>query len=252
MTEFGARLSEILDEADSLHEATEAAQLSDIFWLRDEVESLDLPRDQRAAWDVRIDVLHRKSSDCLHRLKTELDIPPDAASDPGLADLGAQLNEFRRRLTELWEQIEAEELRLVLEFPGILSGRREPQPPHLKHFAQILGESTALWRRVSDKPASSAPLDLAVALGDLARQLSASPDKTEEATRAAVMAVSLLRCAIRAQPEALKPRLATALVILAQSHLASGQIEDATAAAAEARDLANLDDAPAEVRGLVE
>jgi len=252
MTDFGAQLSKILDEAEYLHGATEAAQLSDIFWLKSELESLNLPRDQRAAWGVRIDVLHHKSSDCLHRLKTELNIPPAAAGDPGLADLVAQLNEFRRRLTELWEQIETEELRFVLEFPGILSGSYEPQPPHLKHFAQILRESTALWCRVSGKPASSAPLDLAVALGDLARQLCSSPDKVAEATRAAVMAVSLLRCAIRAQPEALRPWLGTALVILAQSHLASGEIEDATAAAAEARDLVNLDDMPEEVRGLLE
>jgi hypothetical protein len=44
--------SEILDDARSLHSATEAVQLSDISWLMNELDALDVPRD--GVWRARI------------------------------------------------------------------------------------------------------------------------------------------------------------------------------------------------------
>ena len=52
---MSARLSEILDDARSLHSATEAAQLSDISWLTNELDALDVPRD--GVWRARIVIL---------------------------------------------------------------------------------------------------------------------------------------------------------------------------------------------------
>jgi hypothetical protein len=49
---MSARLSEILDDARSLHSATEAVQLSEISWLMNELDALDVPRD--GVWRARI------------------------------------------------------------------------------------------------------------------------------------------------------------------------------------------------------
>ena len=55
---MSARLSEILDDARSLHSATEAAQLSDISWLTNELDALDVPCD--GVWRARIGILRNE------------------------------------------------------------------------------------------------------------------------------------------------------------------------------------------------
>ena len=57
MRVVSARLSKILAEAESLHSAAEAGFLSDIAWLTDEFDALDLPSDQAAVWRARIGIL---------------------------------------------------------------------------------------------------------------------------------------------------------------------------------------------------
>lgn len=66
----------------------------------------------------------------------------------------------------------------------------------------------------------------------------------------AELAVAFFRAAARAQPEASRPRLGTALVVLAQSRLATAEIEEATSAALEASKLVGPDEMPLELQGL--
>ena len=95
-------------------------------------------------------------------------------------------------------------------------------------------------------------LDLAAALVDLAGRLNCDPDSAYDATRVAELAVAFFRAAARAQPEASRRRLGTALVVLAQSRLATAEIEEATAAALEASKLSRPDEMPPEVLGLTD
>jgi hypothetical protein len=80
--------------------------------------------------------------------------------------------------------------------------------------------------------------------------LNCSHDSAYEATRVAEFAVAFFRAAARAQPEALRRSLRTALVVLAQSRLATAEIEEATAAALEASKLVGPDEMPLELQGL--
>jgi hypothetical protein len=247
-----ARLSKILDEAKSLHCTTEAAQLSDISWLTDEFDALDLPSDQAAVWRARIGSLCNEVYQRLGDFQSAFGNPPAKADESEIADFGRRLEQFGRRLDELWEEIEAVELRFVLAFPEALLGQYAPGPPHLKPLAGNFREAGDLWRRLSAGPMPSGLVDLAAALVDLAGRLNCDPDSAYDATRVAELAVAFLRAAARAQPEASRRRLGTALVVLAQSRLATAEIEEATAAALEASKLVGPDEMPPEVLGLTD
>ncbi len=69
-------------------------------------------------------------------------------------------------------------------------------------------------------------------------------------TRVAELAIAFFRAVALAQPEASRRRFETALVVLAQSRLATAEIEEATAAALEASKLVGPDEMPLEVLGL--
>ena len=246
---MSARLSEILDEAKSLHSDTEAAQLSDILWFKSELNDLDLPPDKDAVWRDRIGVLYRDICMGLGDLESVFENHPATLDDSEIGDLERWVEGCGQRLHELWEEIEAEELRFVLAYPDVLHGRYEPHPPHLKQLAKNFRDAGDLCRRLSGT-APSGLLDLAAALVELARQLGSHPDTAEDAPRAAGLAVALIRDTARAQPQASRQKLGTALVILAQSRLATGEIEEATAAAVAASELVGPDEMPPEVLGL--
>jgi hypothetical protein len=245
---MSARLSEILDDARSLHSATEAAQLSDISWLTNELDALDVPRD--GVWRARIGILRNEVYQRLGDFQSEFENPPAKAGESEIADFGRRLEQCWRRLDELWEEIEAEELRFVIEYPGALLGQYAPAPPHLKPLAGNYREAGDLWWRLSAGAAPSGLLDLAAALVDLASRLNCCPDSAYDAAGVAELAVAFFRAAARAQLEASRPRLGTALVVLAQSRLATAEIEEATAAALEASKLVGPDEMPLEVLGL--
>ena len=247
-----ALLSEILDDAKSLHCATEAAQLSDIAWLTDEFDALALPGDQAAVWRARIGSLRKEVYQRLGEFQLAFANPPAMAGEGEIADIERRLEQYRRRLDELWEEIEAEELRFVLAFPEALLGGRAPLPPHLERLAGNFREARDLWWRFSAGPMPSGLLDLAAALVDLAGRLNCDPDSAYDSTRVAELAVAFFRAAARAQPEASRRRLGTALVVLAQSRLATAEIEEATAAALEASKLSRPDEMPPEVLGLTD
>jgi hypothetical protein len=250
MANLAPRLSAILAAAELQHSATEAAQIADIMWLLGELEDLDLPADQHAAWRQRIDALDYKVHELLDQFAKALANGRAAHSDQQCDDLVVQIRTIEGQQGELFEDIETLELHLVLEFPEILSGRYQPFPPHLRTLSHILKEAKDLWRNSGNDPAPPGLIDFAATLGTLSRQCSAK-GSFEQANRTAVAAVALLRCLVRAQPETLNSRLGTALVILARSHLEAGQIEDATAAAAEACRLTKHGDVPPEIRGLL-
>jgi len=245
---MSARLSEILDDARSQHSATEAAQLSDISWLTNELDPLDVPRD--GVWRARVGTLRDEAYQRLGDFQTEFENPSAKAGESEIADFGRRLGECGRRLDELWEEIEAEELRFVVEYPGALLGQYAPVPPHLKPLAGNFREAGDLWWRLGAGAAPSALLDLAAALVDLASRLNCSPDSAYDATRVAELTVAFFRAAALAQPEASRRRFGTALVVLAQSRLATAEIEEATAAALEASKLVGPDEMPLEVLGL--
>jgi len=131
-----------------------------------------------------------------------------------------------------------------------LLGQYAPVPPHLKPLAGNYREAGDLWWRLSAGAAPSGLLDLAAALVDLASRLNCCPDSAYDAAGVTELAVAFFRAAARAQLEASRPRLGTALVILAQSRLATAEIEEATAAALEASKLVGPDEMPLEVLGL--
>jgi 3-hydroxy acid dehydrogenase/malonic semialdehyde reductase len=247
---MSARLSEILHEAESLHSATQAAQLSDISWLESELDDLHLPPDQDAAWRTRVDVLHTEVSMRLGALQSVTQNPPATADESQIADFGRRLQQCERRLDELWEEIETEELRFVLAHPDVLLGRYEPHPPHLKQLAKNLKEAGDLYRCLSAGMAPSGLLDLADALVELARRSGSRPDTAEDAVRATELAVALFRDMARTEPQASRQKLGTALIVLAQSRLAMANIEEATAAAVAASELIGIDQMPPEVLGL--
>ena len=97
---MSARLSEILDDARSLHSATEAAQLSDISWLTNELDALDVPRD--GVWRARIDILRNEVYQRLGDFQSEFENPPAKAGESEIADFGRRLEQCGRRLDELW------------------------------------------------------------------------------------------------------------------------------------------------------
>jgi hypothetical protein len=99
---MSARLSEILDDARSLHSATEAAQLSDISWLTNELDALDVPRD--GVWRA---VLRNEIYQRLGDFQSEFENPPAKAGESEIADFGRRLEQCGRRLDDLWGVIEA-------------------------------------------------------------------------------------------------------------------------------------------------
>jgi hypothetical protein len=244
------RLLEILDGARSLHSATEAAQLSDISWLKSELDALGLAPDQDAVWRGRIDSLYSDVCMRLGDLEFVFEDPPATLDDREIADLELWVEGCGKRLQELWEEIETEELRFVLDYPEALLG--EPHPPHLKRLAKTVRDSKHLFRRLSAVAAPSGLLDLAVALVALASRLNGSPDSADDANGVAEVAVAFFRATARAEPQASRQKLGTALVVLAQSRLATGEIEEATAAAVEASALVGSDEMPLEVLGLMD
>jgi hypothetical protein len=102
---MSARLSDILDDARSLHSATEAAQLSDISWLTNELDALDVPRD--GVWRARIGILRNEIYQRLGDFQSEFENPPAKAGESEIADFGRRLEQCGRRLDELWGVIEA-------------------------------------------------------------------------------------------------------------------------------------------------
>ena|SRR5271170_3062381 len=135
MRVVSARLSKILAEAESLHSAAEAGFLSDIAWLTDEFDALDLPSDQAAVWRARIGILRGEVYRRLGDFQSAFGNPSVTAGEREIADIERRLEECGRRLYELWDEIEAEELRFVVAFPGALLGQYAPVPPHLKPLA---------------------------------------------------------------------------------------------------------------------
>jgi len=102
---MSARLSEILDDARSLHSATEAAQLSDISWMTNELDALDVPRD--GVWRARIGILRNEVYQRLGDFQSAFGNPPAKAGESEIADFGRRLEQCGRRLDDLWGVIEA-------------------------------------------------------------------------------------------------------------------------------------------------
>jgi hypothetical protein len=246
---MSARLSEILDKAKSLHCATETAQLADIMWFGGELDDLRLPPDQDAFWRDRIAVLYRDVCMRLSDLESVFENHPATPDNREIGDLERWVEGCGQRLHELWEEIEAEELRFVLAYPDVLLGRSEPHPPHIEQLVKSFREASDVCRRLSGT-APSRLLDLAAALVELARDLGSRPETAEDAPRAAELAVALFRDTARAQPQASRQKLGTSLVVLAQSLLATANIEEATVAAVAASELVGPDEMPPEVLGL--
>jgi tetratricopeptide (TPR) repeat protein len=250
MKDSATRLAELVATAEREHCFTEAAQLGDIAWLYGEVENLAVPVEMRALWRERIEALGRKVDRRLGELANALTLAR-ACTDEGDCDhLITRIEGVVDNLAQLWGEIETEELRLVLEFPEILSGRYEPHPPHLKELSREVHEASELCLHLGGGAAPSRLVELAAALRDLALRL-ANSGKPEEAARAADKAVNLLRRLANADPERLHKALGAALAALAQSLLYCGQVEDATVAATEACGLCDPENVPAEVCGLV-
>jgi hypothetical protein len=250
MADTASRLSAILEAGESGRSATEAVQMADIIWMWGELDDLRLPADQHAAWRWRVDALDHRVHELLDRLAKALANGGAATSDAQCDELAARIDTIERQQGELFEEIETLELDLVLAFPQILSGRYQPFPPHLRNLSDILADAKDLWRNASSDPAPSGPIDFAVVLVDASRQCSAS-GSLEQASRTARAAVDILRSLVRAHPDVMNAKLGAALITLAASHLDAGQVEDATAAAAEACRLVRPADVPPELRGLV-
>ena len=86
---MSARLSEILDDARTLHSATEAAQLSDISWLTNELDALDVPRD--GVWRARIVILRNEVYQRVGDFQSEFENPPAKAGESEIGDFGRRL-----------------------------------------------------------------------------------------------------------------------------------------------------------------
>lgn len=254
MTNVAAPLSAILAKAEWEHSVTEAAQLSDIGWLHDEVANIAMPVEARALWRGRVEFIDLKVRAGLAELAKTFNRPRIiralTCAFLGRDRVAAQIEARIARQLALWPEIEALELRLALEFPEVLSGEYEPHPPHLRELARVADEARVLYGQLGNLPAPQPLLDLGQALVALAREL-VNAGEPEDAARAAAKATELLRRIAEAEPARLHRALGGVLAVLAQSLLYCGRVEEATQAAKEACELGEIGDVPEEVRGLV-